>query len=104
MIDWVSRFQPQPFNGKHALLLSAWPSMVGGNRGLWALRVPLEHLGERVYPSRFRSRERLHHRAHHRDLIGVDLPEAYQLPNRYCCLCTTPYVRAGGGDRVVIDA
>jgi len=27
--------------------------MVGGNRGLWALRVPLEHLGARVYPDMF---------------------------------------------------
>ena len=53
VIDWVSRFRPQPFNGKHALLLSASPSMVGGNRGLWALRVPLEHLGSRVYPDMF---------------------------------------------------
>jgi chromate reductase, NAD(P)H dehydrogenase (quinone) len=52
-IDWVSRFKPQPFNGKHALLVSASPSMVGGNRGLWALRVPLEHLGARVYPDMF---------------------------------------------------
>jgi len=52
-IDWVSRFRPQPFNGKHALLLSASPSMTGGNRGLWALRVPLEHLGSRVYPDMF---------------------------------------------------
>ena len=53
LIDWVSRFKPQPFNGKHALLLSASPSMAGGNRGLWALRVPLEHLGARVYPDMF---------------------------------------------------
>ena len=53
LIDWVSRFKPQPFNGKHALLLSASPSMVGGNRGLWALRVPFEHLGARVYPDMF---------------------------------------------------
>jgi len=52
-IDWVSRFRPQPFNGKHALLVSASPSMAGGNRGLWALRVPLEHLGSRVYPDMF---------------------------------------------------
>lgn len=52
-IDWVSRFRPQPFNGKHALLLSASPSMAGGNRGLWSLRVPLEHLGSRVYPDMF---------------------------------------------------
>jgi chromate reductase len=33
--------------------MSASPSMVGGNRGLWALRVPLEHLGSRVYPDMF---------------------------------------------------
>jgi chromate reductase, NAD(P)H dehydrogenase (quinone) len=52
-IDWVSRFSPQPFNEKHGLLLSASPSMVGGNRGLWALRIPLEHLGARVYPDMF---------------------------------------------------
>jgi len=53
LIDWVSRLMPQPFNGKQALLLSASPSMVGGNRGLWSLRVPLEHLGMRVYPDMF---------------------------------------------------
>lgn len=53
LVDWVSRFRPQPFNGRQALLLSASPSMVGGNRGLWALRVPLEHLGMRVYPDMF---------------------------------------------------
>ena len=44
LIDWVSRLRPQPFNGKQALLMSASPSMVGGNRGLWALRIPFEHL------------------------------------------------------------
>jgi chromate reductase, NAD(P)H dehydrogenase (quinone) len=52
-IDWVSRFQPQPFNERDGLLVSASPSMVGGNRGLWALRVPFEHLGARVYPDMF---------------------------------------------------
>lgn len=52
-IDWVSRYKPQPFNARHGLLLSASPSMVGGNRGLWALRVPLEHLGARVFPDMF---------------------------------------------------
>ncbi len=52
-IDWVSRFRPQPFNGKHALLMSASPSMAGGNRGLWSLRVPLEGLGANVYPAMF---------------------------------------------------
>jgi chromate reductase, NAD(P)H dehydrogenase (quinone) len=52
-IDWASRQRPQPFNERHALLLSASPSMVGGNRGLWSLRVPLEHLGTRVFPDMF---------------------------------------------------
>jgi chromate reductase, NAD(P)H dehydrogenase (quinone) len=52
-IDWVSRFSPQPFNEKHGLLLSASPSMIGGNRGLWVLRVPFEHLGARIYPDMF---------------------------------------------------
>jgi NAD(P)H-dependent FMN reductase len=52
-IDWVSRYQPQPFNERHGLLLSASPSMVGGNRGLWALRIPFEHLGARIYPDMF---------------------------------------------------
>lgn len=53
VIDWVSRFRPQPFNERHGLLMSASPSMVGGNRALWALRVPLEHLGSRVFPDMF---------------------------------------------------
>jgi chromate reductase, NAD(P)H dehydrogenase (quinone) len=52
-IDWVSRSHPQPFHERHGLLLSASPSMVGGNRGLWALRVPFEHLGSRIYPEMF---------------------------------------------------
>lgn len=52
-IDWVSRARPQPFNQRHGLLMSASPSMVGGNRGLWALRVPLEHMGARIYPDMF---------------------------------------------------
>jgi NAD(P)H-dependent FMN reductase len=53
VIDWTSRYRPQPFDGKHGLLLSASPSMGGGNRGLWALRMPLEHLGARIYPDMF---------------------------------------------------
>jgi|SRR5947209_8145296 len=52
-IDWVSRFSAQPFNEGHARLLSASPSMAGGTRGLWGLRMPLEHLGARVYPHMF---------------------------------------------------
>ena len=53
VIDWTSRIRPQPFNGRQGLLMSASPSMAGGNRGLWSLRIPLEHLGARVYPDMF---------------------------------------------------
>lgn len=52
-IDWVSRFRPQPFNEKHALLMSASPSMGGGNHGLWSLRVPLEKLGSNIFSAMF---------------------------------------------------
>lgn len=52
-IDWVSRFRPQPFNERNALLMSASPSMAGGNRALWSLRIPFEHLGARVFPNMF---------------------------------------------------
>ena len=53
VIDWVSRFRPQPFNEHHALLMSASPSMAGGNKALWSLRMPLEHLGANVFPNMF---------------------------------------------------
>ena len=53
LIDWSSRFRPQPFDGRHGLLMSASPSLAGGNRGLWSLRIPLEHLGARIFPDMF---------------------------------------------------
>lgn len=53
LIDWTSRFRPQPFARRQGLLMSASPSMSGGNRGLWSLRIPLEHLGARIYPDMF---------------------------------------------------
>ena len=53
VIDWTSRYRPQPFDSRHALLMSASPSLAGGNRGLWSLRIPLEHLGTRVFPDMF---------------------------------------------------
>jgi chromate reductase, NAD(P)H dehydrogenase (quinone) len=52
-IDWLSRVKPMPLRGKTALLLSASMGLVGGNRGLWSLRVPLEVLGVHVYPDMF---------------------------------------------------
>ncbi|MBZ0252341.1 MAG: NAD(P)H-dependent oxidoreductase [Candidatus Methylomirabilis sp.] len=52
-IDWLSTASPNPFLDKSGLLMSASPSMSGGNRGLWHLRVPLEYLGAHVYPQMF---------------------------------------------------
>src|SRR5258708_3851141 len=42
VIDWISRIKPHPLRGKSALLLSASISAVGGIRGLWQSRIPLE--------------------------------------------------------------
>jgi NAD(P)H-dependent FMN reductase len=53
LIDWVSRVQPMPWKNVEILLMSASPSMVGGNRGLWHTRVPLEACGSFVYPEMF---------------------------------------------------
>ena len=53
LIDWVSRANPMPWRDKRILLLSASPSMIGGNRGLWHTRVPLEACGAFVYPDMF---------------------------------------------------
>ena len=69
LIDWTSRFRPQPFDARHGLLLSASPSLAGGNRGLWALRMPLEHLGARIFPDMFSlamAHKALHGRRHRR--------------------------------------
>ncbi|HEU5303906.1 MAG TPA: NAD(P)H-dependent oxidoreductase, partial [Gemmatimonadales bacterium] len=52
-IDWVSRMKPMPLRGKHGFLMAASTSLVGGIRGLWALRVPLEGLGVLLYPDMF---------------------------------------------------
>lgn len=53
LIDWVSRGQPMPWARQSILLMSASPSLVGGNRGLWHTRVPLEACGAIVYPDMF---------------------------------------------------
>lgn len=52
-IDWVSRIRPMPLRGKTAFLLSASNGQVGGVRGLWQLRIPLEGLGVLVYPDMY---------------------------------------------------
>lgn len=53
LIDWVSRYRPVPLRGKSALLLATSSGTVGGIRGLWQLRIPLEGLGVFVYPDMF---------------------------------------------------
>jgi NAD(P)H-dependent FMN reductase len=70
LIDWTSRFRPQPFDGKQGLLMSASPSMSGGNRGLWALRMPFEHLGARIYPDMFSLAQA------HKALVDGDIADA----------------------------
>ncbi|MFL5321284.1 MAG: NADPH-dependent FMN reductase [Myxococcaceae bacterium] len=52
-IDWVSRCRPMPWRGKSIYLMSASPSPMGGIRGLWQARVPLEGCGAFVFPDMF---------------------------------------------------
>jgi chromate reductase, NAD(P)H dehydrogenase (quinone) len=53
LIDWLSRIKPVPVRGKTAMLLSASNGQVGGIRGLWQLRIPLEGLGMIVSPDMY---------------------------------------------------
>jgi chromate reductase len=52
-IDWVSRMRPVPLRGKSAFLMATSRGMVGGIRGLWQLRIPLEGNGVVIYPDMF---------------------------------------------------
>lgn len=52
-IDWVSRARPMPWRGKSIYLMAASPSPMGGIRGLWQTRVPLEGCGALVFPDMF---------------------------------------------------
>ncbi|MEO1480573.1 MAG: NAD(P)H-dependent oxidoreductase [Myxococcota bacterium] len=53
-IDWLSRQRPNPFStGKPTLLLATSPGPVGGARGLWQLRIPLEGIGAYVHPQMY---------------------------------------------------
>jgi NAD(P)H-dependent FMN reductase len=42
-----------PLRGKTGLLLSASSGQVGGIRGLWQLRIPLEGLGVTLHPDMY---------------------------------------------------
>lgn len=52
-IDWVSRVRPMPLSAKPILLMAASASNIAGIRGLWHTRVPLEGLGNFIYPKMF---------------------------------------------------
>jgi chromate reductase, NAD(P)H dehydrogenase (quinone) len=52
-IDWVSRVRPMPWRGRSVYLLSASPGPIGGIRGLWQTRIPLEGCGSLVFPDMF---------------------------------------------------
>jgi NAD(P)H-dependent FMN reductase len=52
-IDWVSRGRPMPWRGRSVYLLSVAPSPMGGIRGLWQTRIPLEGCGSIVFPDMF---------------------------------------------------
>ena len=52
-IDWVSRIKPMPLRGKSGFLLAASNGQIGGIRGLWQLRIPLEGLGVLLHPDMY---------------------------------------------------
>lgn len=52
-IDWVSRARPMPWRGRSVYLVSASPGAIGGIRGLWQTRIPLEGCGALVFPDMF---------------------------------------------------
>ena len=52
-IDWVSRARPMPWRGRAVYLMSTAPSAMGGIRGLWQTRIPLEGCGAIVFPDMF---------------------------------------------------
>ena len=52
-IDWLSRMDKVPLANRTMSLISASPSLVGGNRGLWQAHIPLECVGAWLYPGIF---------------------------------------------------
>jgi len=52
-IDWISRARPMPWRGRSIYLVSASPGAIGGIRGLWQTRIPLEGCGALVFPDMF---------------------------------------------------
>jgi NAD(P)H-dependent FMN reductase len=52
-IDWVSRDDNNPLEGKPVLLIGASPGALGAVRSLWHTRHPFEVMGSFVYPEMF---------------------------------------------------
>lgn len=52
-IDWLSRMEKVLFANRTMSLISASPSLVGGNHGLWQSRIPLECVGAWLHPGMF---------------------------------------------------
>jgi chromate reductase len=48
-IDWLSRPQPHPWTGKPILLMAASGGALGGIRGIYHTRTPLDNLGAFVF-------------------------------------------------------
>lgn len=54
VIDWVSRVRPgNPLRGKSAFVMAVSGGPIGGIRGLWQLRIPLEGCGVFVNPDMY---------------------------------------------------
>ncbi len=49
-IDWLSRVKPMPLTTKPILMLGASPGALGAIRGIAHAKIPLENLGNYLYP------------------------------------------------------
>lgn len=52
-IDWLSRFRPMPFRDKPGFIMATSTGVIGGIRGLWQTRIPLEGCGALLYADMF---------------------------------------------------
>lgn len=53
LIDWASRLPEKPLAQAKWFLAATSPGMVGGGRGVWQVRIPLEGCGGHVYNEMF---------------------------------------------------
>jgi chromate reductase len=52
-LDWLSRYRPMPMAGLPGLVMATSTGVIGGIRGLWQLRIPLEGCGVLLHPDMF---------------------------------------------------